>query len=65
MPWRACASVHIWRCVQPALLARAWVALADVPIVREVSVLRQAERPPSRAQQAVFASLVAHGWGRP
>ena len=34
----------------------------DVPIEREVSVLVQAERPTSAAQQAVIDSLVAHNW---
>ena len=41
----------------------AYVYTTDVPIVREVSVLVQAERPTSAAQQAVIDSLVAHGWG--
>jgi DNA-binding transcriptional LysR family regulator len=41
----------------------AYVTMTDVPIVREVSVLTQAERPTSAAQQAVIDSLVAHGWG--
>jgi hypothetical protein len=36
-----------------------------VPIVREVNVLVQAERPASAAQQAVIDSLVAHDWVRP
>jgi hypothetical protein len=35
--------------------------MADVPIVREVGVLTQAERPTSPAQQAVIDSLVNHG----
>jgi len=39
------------------------VRTADVPIVREVSVLVQAERPVSVAQQAVIDSLLAHDWG--
>jgi len=38
------------------------VHTADVPIVREVSVLVQAERPISAAQQAVIDSLLAHDW---
>jgi DNA-binding transcriptional LysR family regulator len=38
------------------------VHTADVPIVREVSVLTQAERPVSAAQQAVIDSLLAHHW---
>jgi hypothetical protein len=38
------------------------VHTADVPIVREVSVLTQAERPVSAAQQAVIDSLLAHDW---
>jgi DNA-binding transcriptional LysR family regulator len=42
----------------------AYVHMADVPIVREVSVLTQAERPTSAAQQAVIDSLTAHDWGR-
>ena len=41
-----------------------YVHMADVPIVREVSVLVQAERPTSVAQQAVIDSLAAHDWGR-
>ncbi len=41
----------------------AFVHMTDVPIVREVSVLVQAERPASAAQQAVIDSLVAHRWG--
>jgi len=40
-----------------------FVHTADVPIVREVSVLTQAERPVSAAQQAVIDSLLAHHWG--
>jgi len=40
-----------------------YVHTADVPIVREVSVLVQAERPISGAQQAVIDSLLAHRWG--
>jgi LysR family transcriptional regulator, hydrogen peroxide-inducible genes activator len=39
-----------------------YVHTADVPIIREVSVLMQAERPPSQAQQAVIDSLSAHHW---
>jgi LysR family transcriptional regulator, hydrogen peroxide-inducible genes activator len=39
-----------------------FVHTADVPIVREVSVLMQAERPVSAAQQAVIDSLTAHRW---
>lgn len=50
----------------PISLARAaglaYVTMADVPIVREVCVLTQAERPTSAAQQAVIDSLVAFGW---
>lgn len=38
------------------------VRAADVPIVREVGVLVQAERPISAAQQAVIDSLLAHDW---
>jgi DNA-binding transcriptional LysR family regulator len=40
----------------------AYVRTTDVPIVREVSVAVQAERPPSVAQQAVIDSLAAHAW---
>ncbi|MEO8807528.1 MAG: LysR family transcriptional regulator [Burkholderiaceae bacterium] len=50
----------------PQSIARAaglgFVHTADVPIVREVSVLTQAERPVSAAQQAVIDSLLAHNW---
>lgn len=50
----------------PISIARAarlaYVTMSDVPIVREVSVLTQAERPTSAAQQAVIDSLVNHGW---
>jgi LysR family hydrogen peroxide-inducible transcriptional activator len=50
----------------PISLARAaglaYVTIADVPIVREVRVLTQAERPTGAAQQAVIDSLVAYGW---
>lgn len=38
------------------------VRLRDLPIVREVRVLTQAERPPTAAQRAVIDSLVAHPW---
>jgi DNA-binding transcriptional LysR family regulator len=51
----------------PVSIARAaglgYVHTADVPIVREVNVLVQAERPASAAQQAVIDSLLAHDWG--
>ena len=51
----------------PVSLAHAagmsFVTMSDVPIVRKVSVLTQAERPSSAAQQAVVDSLLAHGWG--
>lgn len=40
-----------------------FVRIGDVPIVRQVNVLVQAERPTSPAQQAVIDSLVAHDWG--
>jgi len=40
----------------------AYVTMSDVPIVREVSVLTQAERPTSAAQQAVIDSLLRHDW---
>ncbi len=50
----------------PVSIARAaglrFVHTADVPIVREVGILMQAERPVSAAQQAVIASLLAHDW---
>lgn len=39
-----------------------YVTMADVPIVREVVLLTQAERPANSAQQAVIDSLLAHGW---
>jgi DNA-binding transcriptional LysR family regulator len=39
-----------------------YVTMSDVPIVREVSVLTQAERPTSAAQRSVIESLLAHGW---
>jgi len=42
----------------------AYVTMTDVPIVRKVSVLTQAERPANAAQRAVIDSLVAYGWGR-
>ena len=52
----------------PITIARAaglsYVTMTDVPIVREVSVLRQTDRPASLPQKAVVDSLVAHGWGR-
>ncbi len=50
----------------PISIARAarlaYVTMSDVPIVREVAVLTQAERPTSPAQQAVIDSLVNHSW---
>lgn len=53
----------------PQSIARAaglgFVHTADEPIAREVSVLVQAERPVTAAQQAVIDSLVAHDWGAP
>jgi LysR family transcriptional regulator, hydrogen peroxide-inducible genes activator len=42
-----------------------FVHTADVPIIREVNVLVQAERPNSVAQQAVIDSLLAHDWQQP
>lgn len=42
----------------------AHVATADCPIVREVKLLVQAERPLTPAQQAVVDSLRAHAWPR-
>jgi len=51
----------------PISIARAarlaYVTMSDVPIVRKVSVLTQAERPTTAAQQAVIDSLVKHDWG--
>ena len=41
-----------------------YVTMIDVPIVRQVSALMQAERPISAAQQAVVDSRVAYGWGQ-
>ena len=38
------------------------VHLADVPIVRDVHVLAQADRPLTPAQQAVIDALAAHDW---
>jgi len=38
------------------------VLTADCPIVREVKLLVQSERPVSAAQQAVIDSLMAHDW---
>jgi LysR family hydrogen peroxide-inducible transcriptional activator len=50
----------------PVSIARAaglrFVHTEDVPIVREVQVLVQAERPAGAAQQAVIDSLLAHDW---
>jgi DNA-binding transcriptional LysR family regulator len=50
----------------PVSIARgaglAYVHTADVPIVREVVLLMQSERPVTDAQQAVIDSLVAHDW---
>ena len=40
------------------------VYTADVPIVREVSVLLQAERPVTGPQQAVVDSLLAYDWAQ-
>lgn len=42
----------------------AYVRTADCPIVREVGVLVQAERPVTVAQRPVMDSLVAHDWRR-
>jgi len=39
-----------------------YVHTADVPIVRDVKALLQAERPITVAQQAVIDSLAAHQW---
>jgi DNA-binding transcriptional LysR family regulator len=44
--------------------ALAHVRISDVPIMRDVSVLTQAERPTSPAQQIVIDSLREHDWGR-
>jgi DNA-binding transcriptional LysR family regulator len=50
----------------PVSLARAarlnFVRIANVPIVRTVSVLALADRPLSEAQQSVLGSLAAHAW---
>lgn len=50
----------------PISIARAarlaYVTMSDVPIVREVSILTQAERQINVAQQAVIDSLVRHDW---
>jgi len=50
----------------PVSIARAaglhFVHTVDVPIVREVNVLIQSERPVTEAQQAVIDSLAAHDW---
>jgi DNA-binding transcriptional LysR family regulator len=50
----------------PMSIARAaglpHVLTADCPIVREVKLLMQAERPPTPAQQAVIDSLCAFDW---
>jgi LysR family transcriptional regulator, hydrogen peroxide-inducible genes activator len=52
----------------PVSIARAaglaYVHTADVPIVRQVNVLVQAERPVTTAQQAVIDSLIGHDWGQ-
>ena len=52
----------------PVSIARAgdleFVTMTDLPIVRDVVVLTQADRPIGAAQQAVIDSLVAHGWNR-
>ena len=40
----------------------AHVLTADCPIVREVKVLLQAERPATPTQQSVIDSLAAHAW---
>jgi hypothetical protein len=42
----------------------AYVHTTDVPIVRDVNVLVQAERPLSTAQRAVIDALAAHRWDR-
>ena len=50
----------------PISIARAagleYVFTTDLPIVREVGVLIQAEREPTAAQQAVIDSLASHRW---
>jgi DNA-binding transcriptional LysR family regulator len=52
----------------PASIAEAaglaHVRTGDCPIVREVAVLRQAERPVTPAQQTVIDALAAYDWGR-
>jgi LysR family transcriptional regulator, hydrogen peroxide-inducible genes activator len=40
----------------------AHVTMHELPIVREVKLLRPADRPATPAQQAVIDSLLAHGW---
>lgn len=53
----------------PVSIARAarldFVTTQDVPIVREVAVLTQAERPLTPALKAVIDSLAAHEWPQP
>ncbi|HUP09564.1 MAG TPA: LysR family transcriptional regulator [Caldimonas sp.] len=53
----------------PISIARAgglgYVTMSDLPIVREVVLLTQAERPIGNAQQAVIDSLVSYGWDHP
>jgi hypothetical protein len=50
----------------PVSIARAaglaHVHMSDAPIVREVGVLVQAERPATAAQRAVIDALAAHRW---
>lgn len=41
-----------------------YVRTSDCPIVHEVGVLVQAERPMTAAQQSVIDSLVAYDWAR-
>ena len=49
--------------VSIAMAARlSYVRTADVPIARDVSLLVQAERPTTPAQQAVIDSLLGHRW---
>ena len=65
---QALVSANFGVAFMPISLARAaglaYVTMTDVPIVRQVSVLTQAERPTTAAQQAVIESLVTYSWGR-
>jgi DNA-binding transcriptional LysR family regulator len=39
-----------------------YVTMSDVPIVREVCIMSQTDRPTSAAQKAVVDSLLAYDW---